>query len=164
MEDELEDRLFYQSFTTHMRLMSKFVVGLPLNLSHLNHFWRLFRLYVLKPEVLLIGALIIIVCIYIQAVEVWSRSLVNKLRLSLSRSGQSRIQKSQFFNDDLESSSWDIKEETVALYAVQGRRPKMEDRFVVSKNINGTGVSLFAVFDGHGGEVSILKICDIYYN
>jgi protein phosphatase 1L len=29
----------------------------------------------------------------------------------------------------------------------------MEDRFVVNNNINETGVSLFAIFDGHGGEV-----------
>ena len=29
----------------------------------------------------------------------------------------------------------------------------MEDRFVINDNINNTGVSLFAVFDGHGGEV-----------
>ncbi|CAH1391589.1 unnamed protein product [Nezara viridula] len=152
MEDELEDRIFYQSFNIHMKLISKFVVGLPLNSSHLNHFWRLFRLYIIKPEVLLLGLLMIIVFVYIQAVEVWSRSLVNKLRLSLSRSAQSRIHKSQFFNGDVESSSWDLREDSVAVYAVQGRRAKMEDRFVINKNIDGTGVSLFAVFDGHGGD------------
>ena len=30
----------------------------------------------------------------------------------------------------------------------------MEDRFVINEDINNTGVSIFAVFDGHGGEVS----------
>lgn len=34
----------------------------------------------------------------------------------------------------------------------------MEDRFVVNENMNNTGVSLFAVFDGHGGEVCLIII------
>nr|BAN20587.1 protein phosphatase type 2c [Riptortus pedestris] len=152
MEDELEDRIFYQSYVTHMKLISKFLVGLPLNSSHFSHFWRLLRFYLLKPEVLFIGGILIIVFIYIQAVEVWSRSFVSKLRLSLGRSAQSRIQKAQFLNGDVDGTTWDFQEEYVAVYAVQGRRPKMEDRFIINKNINGTGVSLFAVFDGHGGE------------
>ena len=36
---------------------------------------------------------------------------------------------------------------------MQGHRPHMEDRFVVNSDISNAGVSLFAVFDGHGGEV-----------
>lgn len=28
----------------------------------------------------------------------------------------------------------------------------MEDRFIINENINSTGISLFAIFDGHGGE------------
>lgn len=94
---------------------------------------------------------------YIQAVEVWSRSLVNKLRLSVSSSIPSKSQKLQYFKvtGDFDKSSWELKEGNVAVFAVQGRRPKMEDRFVVNENINGTGVHLYAVFDGHGGEVSI---------
>lgn len=154
MDDELEDRIFYQSYLTHMKLMSKFLVGLPLNSSYLGHVWKMLRLYVLKPEVLFIGGLFIVVFIYIQALEVWSKSLLTKLRISLGRSAQARIQKAHLFTGDLENTSWDFKEENVAVYAVQGRRPRMEDRFVVNEDINDTGVSLFAVFDGHGGEVS----------
>lgn len=51
--------------------------------------------------------------------------------------------------------SWELKQDHVAAYAVQGHRARMEDRFVVNDDINNTGVSLFAIFDGHGGEVSI---------
>ncbi|XP_066255094.1 protein phosphatase 1L isoform X2 [Euwallacea similis] len=53
---------------------------------------------------------------------------------------------------DVEKYSWQMKVGPVAAYAIQGRRPKMEDRFVINNNINDTGVGLFAVFDGHGGE------------
>lgn len=53
-----------------------------------------------------------------------------------------------------EKLSWELKEGYVAAYAIQGHRSHMEDRFVVNEDINNTGVSIFAVFDGHGGEVS----------
>ncbi|KAK9510587.1 hypothetical protein O3M35_005334 [Rhynocoris fuscipes] len=154
MEDELEDRIFYQTYISHMKLLSKFAVGLPLNTSYFNYIWKLIRIYVIKPEFVLLTLFLVIVFMYIQAVEVWSRSLVNKLRLSVSGSLPSKAQKLQYFkvNSDFDELSWDLKEGNVAVYAVQGRRPKMEDRFVVNENINGTGVHLYAVFDGHGGE------------
>lgn len=50
--------------------------------------------------------------------------------------------------------SWELKQGYIAAYAVQGHRASMEDRFVVNEDMNNTGVSLFAIFDGHGGEVS----------
>lgn len=52
-----------------------------------------------------------------------------------------------------EKISWELREGYVAAYAVQGHRAHMEDRFVVNDDINNTGVSLFAIFDGHGGQV-----------
>lgn len=51
--------------------------------------------------------------------------------------------------------SWELKQDHIAAYAVQGHRARMEDRFVVNDDMNNTGVSLFAIFDGHGGEVLI---------
>lgn len=45
-----------------------------------------------------------------------------------------------------------MKKGPIAAYAVKGRRPHMEDRFFMDENINNTGVFLFGVFDGHGGE------------
>ncbi len=41
-----------------------------------------------------------------------------------------------------------------ACFAVQGRRPKMEDRFTLVEHLaKDTPLQLFAVYDGHGGEV-----------
>lgn len=45
-----------------------------------------------------------------------------------------------------------MKQKYVAAFAIQGHRAHMEDRFVINDDISGTGVSLFAVFDGHGGQ------------
>ncbi|XP_075213504.1 protein phosphatase 1L [Lycorma delicatula] len=156
MEDELEDRIFYQTYISHMKILSRFAVGLPLNSAHFAHMWRLLRLYVLKPEVLIFSAFLLVILVYLQAVDVWSRSLLERLYFAIGRSSSTKVQKFQFFVNnnagDVDKLSWEFKEQSVAAYAVQGRRPRMEDRFVVNENINNTGVSLFAVFDGHGGE------------
>jgi len=88
-----------------------------------------------------------------KAVELWGRGLMSKLRFTLRSTVEPRnlqyLVKAPGGLDDL---SWDLREENAAVYAVQGRRPRMEDRFVVHANMSGSGVSLYAVFDGHGGE------------
>ena len=52
-------------------------------------------------------------------------------------------------------STWDCKSDSgkAACYALQGRRPKMEDRFTLIEGLASTPLHLFAVYDGHGGEV-----------
>ncbi|CAH0557570.1 unnamed protein product [Brassicogethes aeneus] len=77
-----------------------------------------------------------------------------RLQYTMNRGSRSKVDKlNNFFTTgDAERASWELKLGPVAAYAIQGRRPKMEDRFVINDNINNTGVALFAVFDGHGGE------------
>jgi protein phosphatase 1L len=151
MEDELEDRILYQTYLSHMKILSKLAVGFPFSSSHM---WRILRLYVLKPEILLFSALLVVLVVYLHSVEVWSRNLLSKLHFSLGASVPSKIQRLQCFAPTDEGNvSWELKTDNVSVYAVQGRRQKMEDRFVVDENIDGCGVSLYAVFDGHGGEV-----------
>nr|CAD7603787.1 unnamed protein product [Timema genevievae] len=155
MEDELEDRVLYQTYISHMKLLSKFAVGVPLNYAPISYLWRLLRVYVLKPEIIIFSAVLFIIILYLQVVDVWSRNLLGRLQVTIGRS-TSKVQRLQYFvNGSVTSGdklSWELKEGNIAAYAVQGRRPRMEDRFVVTEDINKTGVSLFAVFDGHGGE------------
>jgi len=47
---------------------------------------------------------------------------------------------------------WEHCKDGTAVFAIQGRRPKMEDRFSVVEKVGGTNAKLYAVFDGHGGE------------
>ncbi|KAL9923381.1 uncharacterized protein ACN427_010289 isoform 3-T6 [Glossina fuscipes fuscipes] len=48
---------------------------------------------------------------------------------------------------------WEELRPQSSAFAILGRRPRMEDRFIIEENINNnTGISFFAVFDGHGGE------------
>lgn len=51
--------------------------------------------------------------------------------------------------------AWELQKDLAAAYALQGRRPHMEDRFNIVSDIEQTGISLFGIFDGHGGEVNI---------
>ncbi|XP_057665309.1 protein phosphatase 1L [Diorhabda carinulata] len=157
MEDEIDDKIFYQTYVSHMKIMSRIAWSIPLKLSHItftSHIWKLLKIYVMKPEFIIFGALVLFVLIYIQAVDEWSRNLLGRFQSNIGRSAtRSKIERLNFFsNTDVEKSSWQMKVGAVAAYAVQGRRPKMEDRFVINDNINNTGVALFAVFDGHGGE------------
>ncbi|KAK7789232.1 hypothetical protein R5R35_007056 [Gryllus longicercus] len=155
MEDELEDRVLYQTYLSHMKLISRFAVGVPINSTSISYLWRLMRIYVLKPEVLIFSAVLCVIIVYLQAADVWSRTLLGRLHYTIGRS-TSKVQRLQYFvNGSVsggEKLSWELKEGNIAAYAVQGRRGRMEDRFVVKEDINKTGVSLFAVFDGHGGE------------
>ncbi|XP_050077498.1 protein phosphatase 1L [Anopheles maculipalpis] len=155
MEDELEDKILYQTLSkSHMKLLSKFAVGVtPLN-SSLSYVWKVMRVYLLKPEVLIAGLLICLFVLYLQAAEVWSRGFIGRISNSLGLGGKGggRSGKLSMLASAAEKNSWDERTTGSAVYAVQGRRAKMEDRFVISENINSSGISLFAIFDGHGGE------------
>lgn len=156
MEDELDDKVIYQTYVSHMKILSRIAWGIPLNISPLaimSYLWRTLRMYMLKPEVIILGSIVFVIIIYLQAVDVWSRNLLGRLQYTLNKGSRTKAQKLNFFNTgEVEKASWEMKVGPVAAYAVQGRRPRMEDRFVINDNINNTGVSLFAVFDGHGGE------------
>lgn len=158
MEDEIDDKVLYQTYVSHVKLMSRFAWGVPLNLNisptpYLMYMWRILKMYVFKPEILIVSTILVILVMYLQAVDVWSHALLGRIQHTLSRTSRSKVQRLGVFGTgDVEKSSWQSKEGPIAAYAVQGRRPKMEDRFVINENINNTGVRLLAIFDGHGGD------------
>lgn len=151
MEDEFEDKVLYQTFISHMKLLSKCGVGLPLNAALPGYIWRILRLYILRPEIIILSAILFVIFVYLQTLDMWSRGLFARLLFSLDKSFNSK--KFIAAGKPYGGKCWELKEGNVAAYAVQGRRLNMEDRFVINEDINNTGVSLFAVFDGHGGEV-----------
>ncbi|XP_055550319.1 protein phosphatase 1L isoform X1 [Wyeomyia smithii] len=153
MEDELEDKILYQTFfKSHMKLLSKFAVGVsPFN-SSVGYVWKVMRVYLLKPEILIAGLLIFVFVLYLQASEVWSRGFIGRISSSIGLTKGTRAGKLALLASAAEKHSWEEKAGSSAVYAVQGRRPRMEDRFVIDENLNNTGISLYAIFDGHGGE------------
>lgn len=160
MEDELDDRIIYQTYVSHVKFMSRIAWSVPLKLSHItqthtsyiSYMWRMLKTYLLKPEFIICGAMLFLFFFYLQALDLWSRNLLGKLQYTINKP-RTKVDKLNLFGiGDLEKQSWEMKVGAIAAYAIQGRRPKMEDRFVINDNINNTGVAIFAVFDGHGGE------------
>ncbi|XP_039314941.1 protein phosphatase 1L isoform X3 [Solenopsis invicta] len=149
-----------KTYVSHMKLMSKFAVNIPTGLNvgintPLSYLCRIIRIYALKPEVLVCGMILAIILFYIQAVDIWNRTLLAKFQYTLGRT-TSKVSTLKFLvNDSVNVGiklNWELKQDYIAAYAVQGHRARMEDRFVVNEDMNNTGVSLFAIFDGHGGE------------
>lgn len=118
------------------------------NSTYLSYVWRNLRIYVLKPEIILATVIFCIFLLYFNAAEAWSRTILANLRnIGLAKPSLSKMVASS----PAERESWECRKSASVAYSVQGRRPKQEDRFVVDENINNdTGVSFFAIFDGHG--------------
>ncbi|XP_014217466.1 protein phosphatase 1L [Copidosoma floridanum] len=156
MDDELEDRILYQTYLSHVKLMSKFAVGtLPTAgiTASINHLWHILGTYCFKPELMVTCLIIILVFIYVRLIDPWSQTALQKIQSSLKQA-TSKISKFQFLvnNASSKKADWELLKDNVAVYALQGHRAHMEDRFVINKDITDSGVSLFAVFDGHGGQ------------
>ncbi|XP_030749592.1 protein phosphatase 1L [Sitophilus oryzae] len=158
MEDELDDRIIYQTYISHVKIMSRIAWSVPLKISHIthtsyvSHVLKMLKTYLLKPEFIICGTVVFLLFFYIQALDIWSRNLLGRLQYTINKP-RTKVDKLSLFGvGDVEKQSWEMKSGPVAAYAIQGRRPKMEDRFVINDNLNNTGVAIFAVFDGHGGE------------
>lgn len=153
MDDELEDKVFYQTYVSHMKILSKFAVGFSSINSPLAYVWKLCRLYVLRPEVIFCGVILFILLLYLQAVDTWSRGLLGRIQATLSGRQKSNRMKLLEASGQGDHQSWETLRAQSSAYAILGRRPRMEDRFIIEENINNnTGISFFAIFDGHGGE------------
>ncbi|XP_055682635.1 protein phosphatase 1L [Lutzomyia longipalpis] len=148
MDDELEDRVLYQTYATYMKFLSKIALGVPLNFTYML---RILRLYLTKPEVIICGLLFIVLIVYLHAVEVWGKDFVGRIQKTLGYSAKATKLLASYpdalITEQLHQAS--------ACFAIQGRRPGMEDRFIINENINkGTGIAVFAVFDGHAGDLA----------
>lgn len=125
MEDELEDRVLYQTYVSYMKLFSK-ATGAPLSTNFgapFNYGLHVFRHYCLKPEVLAVAGVLLIVVMYLQLVDVWSRTLLGRLQVTiLSRASMTKAKKLQFFsgsNIDGVKQSWELDNGHIAAYAIQ---------------------------------------------
>lgn len=127
MDDELEDRVLYQTYASYMKFLSKFALGVPTLNSSVAYMWKL-RLYLMKPEVIICGLLLVLLIVYLQAVEMWSKDFMGKIQKSLGYS--TKASKLQLLSTYSEKLSWEIKKDASACFAIQGRRPRMEDRSV----------------------------------
>ncbi|CAG9784568.1 unnamed protein product [Diatraea saccharalis] len=150
MEDELEDRVLHQTYISFMKILSRLSSSVPFD-APASYLWKMVRLYLLRSEVVVFTLGIILFLMYLQTIELWSRTLLSRLSQAMSPIGA--VQRMKFMEgSDADKQSWELKGTLSAAFAIRGRRMHMEDRFIINENINNTGISLFAIFDGHGGE------------
>lgn len=131
MDDELEDKVFYQTYISHMKLLSKLAMGVsPLN-STMAYIWKVLRMYLMRPEVILFTMACIVIVIYLQMLDIWSQNVLNRFGSSLAylrQAGRIRSATTSSLRSAAERQSWEEIHDMSAVYAVQGRRPRMEDR------------------------------------
>ena len=68
---------------------------------------------------------------------------------------KNNYQVSELQNDDVKPY-WHFSYRNVGVYAIQGRRAEMEDRFNVVVELQQSNTSLYGIFDGHGGQVFLI--------
>jgi hypothetical protein len=126
-------------------------------MSYWSYLWRMARRYILCPEsFILIVLLVVLYNTFVNVPPLWRRAkqkLGIPSRNFIYQSGSSSQRSDDlYWPSDPNRFSWDFKSSNVAAYSIQGRRPHMEDRFRIHNN--GSEVSLYGIFDGHGGDVS----------
>ncbi|XP_067624509.1 protein phosphatase 1L isoform X2 [Eurosta solidaginis] len=90
------------------------------------------------------------------AVDTWSRGILGRIQTTLGRQRANRLKLSSETSGHGDFLYWEEVRQQSAVYALLGRRPRMEDRYIIEENINNnTGISFFAIFDGHGGEFAV---------
>ncbi|XP_033761167.1 protein phosphatase 1L-like isoform X1 [Pecten maximus] len=119
---------------------------------------RFLRRYLFCQEALIFFVLFVIVYNSLFHVKpIWRYFQRAKLKMQLRLNGPNntynKIPASLSFPETEEKkASWDLRKPNAAVYAIQGRRPHMEDRFNIVSRLEHTGTSIYGVFDGHGGE------------
>lgn len=139
MEDDLEDRIFYQTYVSHVKLLSKFLLGSGSGAgasaftsslgssTAMAYLWRLCRVYLVRPEVLLGAMVIFLLMVYMQAVEVWTRGFVDRV-WQTTRPSRAARKIDLTMASPAEKHSWEMVRQVSAVYSIKGRRATMEDR------------------------------------
>uniref|UniRef100_T1JP78 PPM-type phosphatase domain-containing protein n=1 Tax=Strigamia maritima TaxID=126957 RepID=T1JP78_STRMM len=154
MDDDLEDELFHQTFLSHMRFLSKIVTNSPLNAAPFIYTLRILKFYLLKPETILLGFCLLVLFFFFHSLELWLKTVVNRIQIAVGLQTAARSGLRFLVSNAAIKSEWKLKEGNAAVYAIQGRRPTMEDRFNIITDVEKTGISLYGVFDGHGGQTA----------
>ncbi|XP_033124980.1 protein phosphatase 1L-like [Anneissia japonica] len=131
-------------------------------------FWamlsRLARGVFLKYETLILIALLVFVYRYILNGDHVRMVIDRAKRFSTVQRGFDRLPATHHgpspnisyleklvFGSDRQTIQWELKEDNIGIYSIQGRRPHMEDRYDYADDSGKSGVMFYGVYDGHGG-------------
>ncbi|CAG0895549.1 unnamed protein product [Darwinula stevensoni] len=173
MEDEFEDKIVAEIFIAHMRIFSKFFGDFGVRFPLVSYFLHYLRLLACKQEVILVSVALLFVVILLHITDLWTSPILRRFNFSAAvnfgvfLSPPSLKTAQQFFKgvnnhvgepavfSNVGHENVEYRDGNVEVTARKGRRLTMEDRFTVVNNIPGTAFSLYAVFDGHGGNFAV---------
>lgn len=152
MDDELEDELVQEIFWAHVSLVSRAARAELLPMADWAAFYV--RLYVLRPGTLAVfAALLAVVLLCQSSTEAWLRLLLRRCELLGAGDAVKRLLLAAPPGSPAAARSWEMQAKGAGVFALQGRRPRMEDRFSMLSD-EPHDLHLYGVFDGHGGEVA----------
>lgn len=154
MDDIVEDKLIYQIYLSHMKILSSKLISVKNKFNIFLNMLKYVQFYIVKPEVIFFLALLLCLLFLSGNLLLSLTGFFKKISRSFTYIGFNNFQQLIVDEKDALSKNWKFEGKNVALYSIKGRRSHMEDRYVIKTNIMNTGISLFAIFDGHGGEVS----------
>lgn len=181
MDDDLDDlELFWSTIVSHFRLLYKSLISL----SHTSVSWpsvpsmstfhqltHRLTTYVMKPQSMALVFLVIVVAIVCHTFEYWLKSLtrstislVKRLNLGFAYASTALttiLPAVECISRISENVVQELENNCVGVYAIQGRRPKMEDKFTYVNDSARLGIEYWAVFDGHGGDVSYSALSNL---
>ncbi|XP_064456466.1 protein phosphatase 1L-like [Ornithodoros turicata] len=151
MDDELEDELAYDIFWAHVKIVSNLAGHLgTMSESFSFYVW----LYMFRPGTVAAVLALVAAILLCQSTDIWFHLFMKRLRYALSHySSGENIKLLVNPSSPHDRRALEYQGKYASVYALQGRRPRMEDRFNILED-EEQDVHLYGVFDGHGGEFS----------
>lgn len=128
---------------------------------------RFVRRYAFSPEILVLCVLLFLLYnsgrLHVEPLRKYLEKARIKLQLRWAgQYDQISEESEKEVTEKKSKASWELRKGNVAIYAIQGRRPHMEDRYNFVNNLDETRTSIYGIFDGHGGEVRISRKRNLY--
>ena len=114
--------------------------------------------YILNVESVILFIFLFVIYNYLfNSENVWE--IIDRIKVKLELKVNGKYDQLPNTDDDeifsqKNKAFWDLAKGDACVYAIQGRRPHMEDRFNVVNDLENTSTSIYGIFDGHGGDVS----------
>lgn len=161
MDDDMEDEIICELFTTHAHIIWRYLgvtsAGLVEMVVPGPGESLKSKLFQPGPFMFTIFLIIVFSCVLQSSSSYIKKGLHqvnNVIRLdSVTEPGFKTLDLVNFGKGD--GVSWEYRHGIAGVYGMQGRRGGMEDRFSVMQEVDvgdNKDISLFGVFDGHGGQ------------
>ncbi|KAG7160672.1 phosphatase 1L-like [Homarus americanus] len=172
MDDNMEDEIIYELFTTHAHITLRYLRVTTTRLVELivPGPGESFKTKMFQPgPFMFLVFLVIVASVVLQSSSHFVRQWMVKAHYVLGLNSVTETTFKTIGSLDLVSSSlgsdnvsWELKDGIVGLYGMQGRRGNMEDRYSIIQDVDvgEKRMSFFGVFDGHGGQYTAEYVKD----